>query len=694
MATRRVTRGLLAAAAVTAAALPLLSSVAAAPPASAEDPPAQVLIESVLPGAPQPQQKLRISGRVANTGDSDIALPRMELRLSPLPLNSRAEVNEVLDGSTERTGNALPATAVELGSTLAPGQQRDFSLVVPMADLGLDPTAAGVYAVFAELMSGELTIAQQGTTVPWFPPDAEYEATRLAWVWPVTQRPALAADDLVTDPALPGEFAADGRLSRLLDAGSRLRVSWLIDTATVDTARVLADGYQVPGPDGAEPGEQTDAAGDFADRLTGIIAGQPTTITQYAWADDDALQRAGLDQFVVRSASLPSVSVDDEARGAPTQLAFAAPGGTSDDATLQALVDAGVRELVLSDQYFPPDPPTSYTPSGVTDVSVNGTETTGLLTDRSLSRSLSRPLDTAVDRSRARQAFLAETALITLELPTEQRSVIAKAPQLWDPPERWLTGLARAVSDAPWLRLVPLDSVTRATSVPRLTLGYTEANRRQELPADYTRRIGELDRELDQLTRIVVDPAGYGESFRLALQRSGSALWRDDEPGRTAFLDTIATQLQDQKDKVRVVSSGTVTLAGDSGVVPLTIANDLDRPVTVGLQLATDNPITLQYTPPEPIRIDAKEKAGIEVPVRVVGSQTMPVSILLTDSEGLLYDDSASIELRSTAASRVATIVVGVGAVALVILVSLNLMRRRRHRAAEPTADLPLDHNV
>ena len=42
----------------------------------------------------------------------------------------------------------------------------------------------------------------------------------------------------------------------------------------------------------------------------------------------------------------------------------------------------------------------------------------------------------------------------------------------------------------------------------------------------------------------------------------------------------------------------------------------------------------------------------------------MPVSILLTDSEGTLYDDSATIELRSTAASRVATIVVGVGAVA------------------------------
>ena len=144
-----------------------------------------------------------------------------------------------------------------------------------MSELGLDPAAAGVYAVFAELMSGELTIAQQGTTVPWFPPDAEYEASRLAWVWPITQRPALAADDLVIDPALPDEFAAGGRLSRLLDAGSRLRVSWLIDTATVDTARVLADGYRVPGPDGPEPGEQTDGNVDVEDPAPVVVLGKP-----------------------------------------------------------------------------------------------------------------------------------------------------------------------------------------------------------------------------------------------------------------------------------------------------------------------------------------------------------------------------------------------------------------------------------
>ena len=166
-----------------------------------------------------------------------------------------------------------------------------------------------------------------------------------------------------------------------------------------------------------------------------------------------------------------------------------------------------------------------------------------------------------------------------------------------------------------------------------------------------------------------MDPTGYGESFRLALQRSGSALWRDDEAGRTTFLDTIATQLQEQKDKVRVVSSGTVTLAGDNGVVPPDDRERSGPPRYGGRPTGHRQPhhVAVHAARADPYR--SQGESGVEVPVRVVGSQTMTVSIVLTDSEGELYDDSASIELRSTAASRVATIVVGVGAVALVILV-------------------------
>ena len=672
--------------AAVAGALLLLapSLLIPAAPATAQTQPVQILIEGVAPAIPTATDTLRVTGRVANTSDSDIALPRVQLRLSPLQLNSRGEITSVLDGTSDRTGTPFPDTLSDLGPVLSPGQQAQFRLTVPVKEMALDPDLAGVYAVFVEVLSGELPLVESGTVFPWFPPAAEIVPSQVALVWPIVQKPAIAADDLVVDPALPGEFAAGGRLGRLLDAGRRYPVSWLIDAATWQAARSMSDGYRVRGPEGPEPGDQTDAATQFAASLQQVLDTKTTTTMQFAFADADALHHGGLTRYVVRAASLPEVMTEQLTPDARTTPVFDAPGGNSDSATLETIVDTGVRDLVLSDRYFPPEPPLAYTPSGVTPVSVGATEATGLLTDLALARTLERPLVTAADRSRVTQEFLAQTALITLELPGEERSVVVRPPTMWDPPPAWLDRLLKATVRAPWLDLVDLAEVADATAVPRVSTGYTDANRRRELPSEYVARIRSLDEELTRLSRIVVDPTGYGETFSVALQRAASALWRPDDSQRTAFLDTVAGQISEQKRKVRVLSSGTVTLAGDTGVVPLTIANDLDRPVSVGVQLVPDNPIALESTPLEPVRIDAQEKAGLEIPVRVVSSQPMTVSVVITDDEGLPYDDSASIELRSTASSRIATIVTVVGGVALVILVSLNLLRRRRHPAPDP----------
>lgn len=670
-----------------AAVLPTLLLGAPTAPAAADTQPIEVLIESVTPALPTRADDLTIGGRIANTSDTEIALPQVQLRLSPLQLNSRGEITQVLDGTTDRTGLAIPDTLTSLGPTLAPGQQAQFQLSVPVKDLALAPELAGVFAIFVEALSGDVPVVEAGTVFPWFPQGAKLRPTRLAWVWPITQRPAMAADELVTDPALPAEFTPDGRLGRLIDAGQRYPVAWLLDTATWQTAAAMADGYRVAGPGGPQPGDQTTAAEQFAARMRTIMASGAATVSQFAMADADALQRGGLTQYVVRSASLPKVLSEQIASGTPPDELFDAPNGSIDPAALETLVDAGMREVLLGDRFFPPDPPLAYTPSGVTPISVAGNDVTGLLGDQILNRVLQLPLDTAAQRSRAKQEFLTQTALITLELPTDPRRVVVAPPPLWDPPKDWLDNLLRVVTKASWVRLASLADVAAATPVPRAATGYDQDSERGELPPDYIARIGALDEELDRLSRVAVDPAGFGESFSVALQRAASALWRFDEDGRNAFLDTIDRQIQEQKRKVRVVSSGTVTLAGDSGVVPLTIANDLDRPVSVGIELATTNPITLQYTPIDPVRIDAQEKAGVEVPVRVVGSQPMTVNVVLTDRDGRVYDDSATLELRSTASSRIATLVAVVGGVALVILVALNLFRRHRNSLATPASD-------
>ena len=230
-----------------AAILLLLSALVAnsPPPATAVTEGPLVLIESIRPAAPTKKAVLRVRGRIANTSDAVLSQPSVQLRLSPLPLNSREEIDDVLSGTSLRSGNPLPATLQTFPIELQPGQQQEFTLAIPVADLGLPADSAGVYAVFVELSGSLGVIGTAGTAFPWFPKDAEFEESGLALVWPLVQRPAVAADDLVVDPTVVTEIAPGGRLQRLVTLGRGQPVNWLLDSAMWQTTTQMADGYDL-----------------------------------------------------------------------------------------------------------------------------------------------------------------------------------------------------------------------------------------------------------------------------------------------------------------------------------------------------------------------------------------------------------------------------------------------------------------
>lgn len=665
--------GLVAAFVVVAAILPgtLPSQLVSA----AEAQSVQVLIDEVGPTPAEKNSMLRIRGRIANTGGSSISAPIVQLRLSPQPLINRGEVITVLDGSTDRTGIPVPRISYQLGSSLEPGEQSEFRIKTPISDLKFSDGAA-VYALFAEALSGSTSLGRAGLLVPWFPKGSEYQASKLALAWPLTQKPALAAGQLVIDPALPREFAANGRLSKMLDVGSTAHVAWLVDSATVATAAELADGYRLNTPSGPQPGDQSDAAEQFGEQLTKTLANKKVALPGYAVADVDALNRSDLTSFVVRSATLPRVIGEADLKDSDLEDVFAAPDGFASAETLQVLVDAGIRNAILSDAAMPPNPELNYTPTGATTVEAAEKSLNILLSDARLNAILSRDLTKTESLNYVKQAFVAEMAMITLERPSDPRRILAQPPGLWDPPEDWAKKLLSEITSVPWIDMIQLDEVNSGELVDRSPLTYGRKQRRAELPQSYVQEIVLMKEKLEAFSNIV-DSAGFGENFTLALERAGSSLWREDIPGRNRMVSTISEQLNDEQHKVRVVSTGSVTLVGDKGILPLTVANDLEESVTVGIKLQTDNQVRLRYEQPEPVTVEASKKVGLEVPITVVGSQPLEVTVAITDSKGQVFDDSAKLQVQSTASSRVAAVVAGIGALVFLILVGLRLNRRR-----------------
>jgi hypothetical protein len=345
--------------------------------------------------------------------------------------------------------------------------------------------------------------------------------------------------------------------------------------------------------------------------------------------------------------------------------------------------------VILRDDVLAPILDPGLTPSGLVDLDTQFGPMRAVLIDSGLRDALAMPESTKVDRLQARQRFLAETAFITLEAPDIERTIIAgPGNPRWSSDPRLLRELLVGLRLAPWVNLVPLDDVlaTPASSVSRSRAVGGPAQRERELPPDYIDRIEQAQLSLGLLRQVVDNPVDITEPIAGALLRSGSAAWRSQLATGFELLNIIQADLDADTAKVTVVSRGTITFSGDTGRIPITVANDFDRSVTVGLRVEGAPTARLQADPLEPVEIEAGRRASLEIPVRIIGGEPLPVTVHLITTEGEDFGASADLQLQTTAYSRAALWVSVGAAVLLFVLVILDAVRRsraRRNEAAE-----------
>jgi hypothetical protein len=140
-----------------------------------------------------------------------------------------------------------------------------------------------------------------------------------------------------------------------------------------------------------------------------------------------------------------------------------------------------------------------------------------------------------------------------------------------------------------------------------------------------------------------------------------------------------------QVAQVHVLSRAPVTLPGDSGVIPVTVANDLDRPARVGLRLRGAPVTRFVAADVAPVTIAPGQKRTLEVRTRVIGTGPVTVDITLLTPDGQVFGEPTRTEVRSAAYARAAQWVVGGLFAVLVVLLGTNFVRRRRAAPATGT---------
>jgi hypothetical protein len=684
--------------------------ITAGPPASAADPgqPSIVIvIDSLLPIVPASGGSLRLEGRVINTINAPLTNVHVQLRRSSVPLTSRADVAAVTKADMSPAagspdGLPLSATRQSVADTLAPGERRPFSIDIPFAQMGL--ATAGTYVLGIEATGRESGVdgtdvrkADLRTFLPWFPTADSVTPVDLVWLWPLSDWPARTATGELLNNRTPVELSPGGRLDRLVTLGSRFRdtVSWILDPALLQTAADMAKGYQVLRGDTPTLGDREDAADAWLAALRAATADAGARSIPYADIDAAAVVRAGMSNDVVRAVTQgPGIAAAALKMPVPGGV-YWAPFGRLDRTSTNVLDSAGVSTMILSSDALPASDHTQQTAGQATAALPTTVGTMrAVLTDSSLTDVLSAPQRTPSDIILARQQFLAHTALLATELPPGQGSrsvVVAPASVRWDPTVTLLAPLLRATRTAPWLNGQSLDDLLGlpVSTTSRQRSGYGSKAKAAELPAQYMARVSRATDRLATFTSILDDPSGISEPYSAAILRAESAAWRTNIAAGQDLVAHTSAELALAMGQVRVLSKGTITFSGDTGRVPVTISNNLDRSVTVGLALLGNPALRLSSEPLSGIRIEAGKMASVDIDARVIGGDPLAVDVQILTPEMAPYGKPARIEVTSTAYSRAAAWVVAVAFLAIVVFVVVGVTRRiAKARAARTGSDL------
>jgi Family of unknown function (DUF6049) len=673
----------------------LVASGGAGGPADAAAPLASLTLTTLDPAVGTPGAELHVAGTVLN-GPERLRKVSVELRLSRTPVNSRNELAGVASGLTTGKDGAQIASQ-PIADVLTPGSSGTFDLATSLNSLD-QLTDYGVYVLVIEVNAthrdGEGPVAITRTFLPWVPRHSEVRPTGFSWLWPLVDHPSRLSDGTYADDSLATDFAPGGRLLRLTEAGAQLGqqlpLTWVVDPDLLDSAADMSKlaGYRVVSGNHTKAGTGTVSAAGWLDQVKTATSTSEVVALPYGDPDITALHRGGLSSDV-ENARDTGTTVAARVLGRPVTGDVSWPvDGYTDRSTLGLLVATGTQAVVLDDRAVPPRLELNYTPGGHSDIRTSSGSVTTLLTDHVLTDLLG---EAAHDPMLAAQRFLAETAMITAELPNAgpSRVILIAPPRRWDPPQEFLDRLVAGTSAASWMTGTSLAGMRSAPTaeVERRGVHYPAAERAHELSAPYLTALGSQHSRISTFAAVLSKPELIVPNLETGLLRLESTWWRGREEDRVNRFFREQSNVADQLGSIRV-QPGSYTFGSKSGKIPLTISNGVNQTVIVVLRLEPRQPRIRLDPPPKTISIAPGRK--VQVPIdatAVAGGDVIIDATLYTRGGTELPNGPVPISIRITQFGTVALFITGGAAGVLFLAALVRLFRRglAARRAPPPT---------
>lgn len=660
-------------------------------PEPSSEAPAEIVLDAVVPAAPELDGSLSLRGRFSNTGDADLVDPVVVLRLDQEPLVIRDEIRRTVQEPLYRYGTP-DYRFVDRHETLGPGETAEFSLEVPLPQLGL--TATGVYVMGIDLLATLPTglrpfVASARTTVPIRDvPDPQQDGTDgpkeaaqrvdVALLWRLADRPALLPDGRLLNRRLERRLAPGNALANLVESAADTPATWLIDPDLVVTARRMTEPYEVVGRE--EEDQASPAAEEWLDLLQETIrSSDDVRVTPYAEPDVPLMLAGGLTQDMATKA-LAAAVLDTgpvaEVVGSDVSSLSYPRGGWLDPTSTAVFADAGVRHLALLGDGLVTAQGASATTNGPSAQLEGGQQHTPAVhvIDPGLYAVLADPPPTGVDEALSvRQLMLAETFMAN---QADEQTLLMAVPHGWDVARPVMDAVIDTFRGTDWIRPIRLRSIETSPD-PVTTVAQSPTELPPLEPADVPGRVVALQDDVERIASLVTDPAETAAAFERSGHRALSTAWRvAPERGRT-YTSVLSDGLSGASALVGVSAPEEVTLSSRTGQFPITIVNDLSAEIIVQLRLEPSNVDRLTLVDPEPAVLQPGEKATLLITAQAAGNGRVPVSAWLETTDGQAVGQPVTLVVVATHYGLVGWAIVGL---ALVVLLATAVRRMRGNR--------------
>ncbi|TDW89639.1 hypothetical protein EV137_3435 [Kribbella pratensis] len=703
---------------VVAASAATLGAPAEAEAAPTDEPAVQVTIDSFGPTAPKPGQPVVIKGRVTNTSSVTFEEPQALACIDRTRLASTSALDAI---STEqnipmserdscRNLTNDEQTFQPFDQPLAPKETVDFTLTVPWKEWRINDQT-GVYVVGVAFRgqppnSSRIMAGRARTLMPVLGKEPLTRPVNTALVVPLRHRPTQLGGKNFANDSLATSLAPAGSLGRLLALGRQHQVTWLVDPAMLDEIRQLAKGYVVVGENGQTTigTGQTVATTWLKEFDAGRARGNQVVLLPYGDPDVAGLLDSGepLKKLVAQARTKTERSGGELAPGFTNGLSLeggaaagrylaAASGGftgaTTDDLNLvsSSSWSASTRPVLTSTPVYD-----VLTPEGpdqiVRTVIANSSLTTG-----------GPDPETAESPLQVRQRFAAVTALIAAG-GKGAASVVVAPPRGWDSDGRATAALAGSLS-LPWIKATDVADVVAANPKPLTTKAPAAAKTNGVLTETQLDGIRQLDDATTTMQNLLVDGNALPEVMTQALLRSTSSGWNGHPEEARRFSAIELGSANQQLGKVHLVNASVdrglrkeikVNLAGSKGTFPLTITNDTDWSVRVGIVVSSANRSDLKIKRLPTAVLGPGQKWTPRITASAEQNGLIRATAQVTNADGKPVGKSQELLIQASQYGSVGWILVGAACALLFGTSFVRIYRRvrteRRNTAAATTA--------